>query len=211
MPRSHSFIIVAILAFTACKKDDPPASIPTPEPIYETGAFAPATIGSWWTYDQFNIAPGTGLVTSGPWHDSIYVAPDTVIDGLTYHQWKGTRFEAPFRWIFRTNGPKLVDNNNGTYFDLSVVSDTLFTSPGTEPVTSVSFVLSGIPDTLSTPSGELISECGREYVFSMIQGFPSPQYAQDRFVRSIGIGMFSTHYFSGVQVEMRLSNHFIAE
>lgn len=210
--KSLSLLLLATTALVACKKDNgEPNEVPVPEPAgYTTGLFAPISPGSWWTYDQFNISPG-GVETPGAWHDSVYVVADTLIGSDTYHRWRGTRFNQPFRWLFRFDGPRLVDQNGGLYMDVTATSDTLDVSSGTWPVDSVAFVLTSAPIAINAPAGALTSEHGREYVHYMAAGFPSPQVTGDRFVCGIGLGLYIEHYAAGTRAEMRLDDYHIAE
>jgi hypothetical protein len=205
--RTPIIIMASILLLAACKKEeDRPTTTPVPEPAgYSTAEFAPFTPGSWWVYDAFLIDPATGVETPSSSNDSIYMTSDTLIGGDTYHRLRGIRFSQPFQWLLRFDGPQLVDQNGGVYFDVSAASDTVDVWPGSWPIDSTAFVLSCDSFPISSPITGLMSEYGRTFVNYMSSGFPSPQYGRDRWVRHVGLGLYESHYSgSGIQWQFRL-------
>lgn len=214
--RTATIALLVVVSLSACKKeDDDECPTPMPEPSsYSTGSYAPYTVGSWWVYTGVNIAPGSGSETPNNIRDSIYVAGDSIIDGRRYAHLLGERFGsfAFDRWV-GIDGPRLVMPNGTVLLDVTAVSDTLDVyDPGSPVIDSVAIVLKSQSLGLTTPAGIFVSDHGREQVFYMASGFPSPLFEREHYVAGVGIAVYTSFYAtSGIEVQMRLADYHIEE
>lgn len=159
-------------------------------------------------YKGVSIDPVTNVETPNGSYDSVYVAQDSVIAGNTYAWLKGTRFGGNWDRFARVAGPRVIGSTGEVWMDVSALSDTISVNPAGFPIDSIAIVLASQLQGISTFLGPMASEHERDLVFFMAAGYASPLHERERYVRDVGIGMYSTFYAgSGVRVEMRLSNY----
>lgn len=85
-----------VLAVISCKKDNTDTPVDENEKITPTiySHTLPSTAGTYWVYETYTI-DSLGAATATGIYDTTWITGDTVINGRTYHIYKG---QAPYAW-----------------------------------------------------------------------------------------------------------------
>lgn len=116
MKRSIAIVVIAALAFSACKKSDTDVSPVPPEPEAESVLdYMPLTIGNYWIYETFKCDSGE-INCESMSIDTTFVTKDTLINGKTYYVLEGNFVIWGSPQFLRDSGEYLVDNIGKVHF-----------------------------------------------------------------------------------------------
>lgn len=107
-------VIVSLVVFQSCKKDEPD---PNPTPQESVLDYYPLTIGNYWIYQNYNCDSGEVNCTSSS-IDTNIVTKDTIIFGNKYFKIEGNRLYMEEPRFYRDSGDFIVDNYGKIIFTI---------------------------------------------------------------------------------------------
>ncbi len=213
MKYSVLFVLMSMVLFLACKKEnnDNQDEIPVPD-------YTPLLIGSYWIYDHYKI-DSLGNETQLTYSDSVRVDRDTLIRGNTYYILTGTNYPVNNQYgivsmlrdssdyLVNHLGKRLFSSENFTdilYQTNSIVDqDTLFTS---------SYKMEDPVDPVVVPAGtfDVLNCKGTIHITHPVNGIINPRYINTMYAPSVG-KVLETYIFlsSPMTYEKRLNRFFI--
>jgi hypothetical protein len=115
-------LLITIIIFTSCRKDEKPLIEPIPEPI--PISYIVNTPGSYNIYECFEI-DSLGQETSLGITDCTYVVGDTTINGFEYVHIAGTYFGNPSDWFYRDSSHFIINQLGKIQWTQNNIQDTL--------------------------------------------------------------------------------------
>jgi hypothetical protein len=185
---SAALLIVVLLG--SCKKDQPPApAAPTPSTAFESpGEYFKADAGDYWIYQSLSI--DTNGVETIQGTDSVYVIPDTVINGNTFHRYRGSWFtNGPITWTWRDSSYCIVNEIGHKLFTTQLFDQPLDSSS----YPAIYYAYYSVPSaraSISVPSGSYTNSLdflGESHMISPGYLWDPIRYTHNYYVKNIGL------------------------
>jgi hypothetical protein len=120
-PVSVVVVLVVLLSTYSCQKEQPVPAAP------ESSKFLPMSIGSYWVYETY-VVDSLGNESLLPYHDSLIVTKDSIVNGIKYKVVEGTQFFSS-GWkilaLWQDSAKSLVNVNGTVLFAENRINDTI--------------------------------------------------------------------------------------
>lgn len=197
----------------SCKKEttNPASPTPMPTPVFESpSAYFKSDAGDYWIYAAVSIDTN-GVETPFGGTDSIYVAPDTVINGNTYHTYRGTWYSAPQTIHWRDSSYCIVNEAGRKLFTTQLFDQPLDSTsyPG------IYYAYYSVPSaaaSITVPAGTFSSLdfLGETHMTTPNYPWAPVRYTHMNYVNSIGLVREQKFYSSSPGViERRLVRYHV--
>tara|TARA_Y100000768_G_C23963091_1_gene676443 strand:+ start:1250 stop:1882 length:633 start_codon:yes stop_codon:yes gene_type:complete len=203
-------ITIALIFFTACKKDDDSTS----NKSASKNSYFPLKIGNYWVYENYEIdANGTETKTSQI--DMITIERDTIIKGNKYYVLEGTQYPLSSKeWktleFLRDSSGYIVDNDGRIHFSKNNFTDVLLDSED-DSVYIITYQMEELVDPITVSAGqfEVLNYRGT-YTSDYFPDDESPRYIDNYYAKGVGKILYSWFYVSQPTIyEKRLVSYYV--
>ena len=178
--------VIACL-ISSCKKDAPvtPATTTTVTPE-SPGVYFKSDPGDYWVYTYVDI--DTNNVETAHGTDSVYVAPDTVINGNTYHTYRGTWYTIPRTWHWRDSSYCIVNESGHVLFTTQLFNQTI-DSIGDSAVYYGLYKVPSVQAAITVPAGTYTTYDRLGEMHMLLTNYPwgTIRYTHSNYASHVGL------------------------